>query len=126
MTRPPLISTDMASPSERGGWPPGGRPPVTLLLLAAGRYLDFVGLPVGPVHVLAVVLELLDGRLGIVRDVRLVAAGLVLDDLVVEGDRGRVLEVVGVHDPDALVVRPDELVDLVELPALVALAERRP
>ena len=53
-------------------------------------------------------------------------SGLVLDHPVVDGDLRRVLEVVGIHDPDPEIVRPDQLVDLVQLPVLMALAERRP
>ncbi len=69
--------------------------------------------------------KLVDGRLGEVGPVR-VLAGRALDHLAAQGDVVRDLERVRIHDPDPVRGRPDQRVDLVQLPALVALTQRRP
>src|SRR5215208_6396987 len=99
MTRPPLIKTDMSgSPSS-----------VLVRLLPAFGDGDFRLLPVvaGDVHLL--LLEYRDRRLrevGAVRALRRLRNHLeLLRDL-----RGAV-EVRGVHDPGAALVRPDQRVD---------------
>src|SRR4051795_12304234 len=106
--RPPLISTDIAD-----------LPP----LLAARRHLDDGLLPALAVDVDALALQLGDGRLREV--VTIGARRRLLDHLELLRDRRRAIERGLVHDPDALGVRPDERVDLVHLPRLVALQQRR-
>src|SRR5215210_5091797 len=112
MPRPPLISPDIAPLPSR-----------SRLLLAAGCDLDGLLRPVCTVHVDVIVLELLDAGLRQVGPVRL-ARRVLLDHGELLGDVGRPLERGLVHDPDAGLVRPRERVDLVQLPALVALTER--
>src|SRR5919204_6572303 len=106
--RPPLISTDTAD-----------LPP----LLASRSDLDGRLLPVLAVDVDALALQLRDCSLGEVVAVR--ARRRLLDHLELLGDLGGAVERGLVHDPDALAVRPDERVDLVHLPRLVALEQRR-
>src|SRR4051812_35128442 len=106
--RPPLISTDIAD-----------LPP----LLAARRHLDDGLLPALAVDVDALALQLGDGRL---REIIAIGARRrLLDHLELLRDRGRAIERGLVHDPDALRVRPDERVDLVHLPRLMALEQSR-
>src|SRR3954470_2229181 len=104
MMRPPLISTDIA-----------GLPS----LLAAGRDLDVGFLPLLAVDVDTLLLQLGNRRLGQVSAVRAVARGL-LDRAELLGDLRGACVCSLVHDPDAELVRPDERVDLVHLPPLVA------
>src|SRR5438067_917679 len=106
--RPPLISTDIAD-----------LPP----LLAARRHPDGRLLPVLAVDVDALVLQLCDGRLREVVAIR--ARRRLLDHLELLRDLRGPVERALVHDPDAELVRPDERVDLVHLPRLVALEQRR-
>src|SRR2546423_15316599 len=106
--RPPLISTDIAD-----------LPP----LLAARRPLDDGLLPVLAVDVDALALQLCDSRLRQV--VPVCARGRLLDHLELLCDLRRLVERALVHDPDPELVRPDERVDLVHLPRLVALEQRR-
>src|SRR5687768_11507781 len=96
-TRPPLMRTDIRSL------------PFCLPLLAALRHLDVGRLPVLALDVDALFLELAHRRLGVLARVDAVV-GLALDHVVVGRDLdGRV--VVGlVHDADAGLVRPDQLV----------------
>src|SRR3954462_9792757 len=106
--RPPLINTDIAD-----------LPP----LLAAGCDLDDGLLPLLAVDVDALTLELRDGSLG-----EVVAIGprrRLLDHLELFGDLRSAVERRLVHDTDALRVRPDERVDLVHLPRLMSLEQRR-
>src|SRR6266508_4449138 len=129
-----LVGGDDASTLDQNGHPASlarkghcrGRaspaPTGIVRLFAAGRHLDGRCLPAGAVHVYSFGLEVCNGRVRIVGDVRPVAR-LGLDDLVVDRDLARGREVVRVHDPDPEVVGPDELVDLVQLPALVTLAQ---
>src|SRR3954462_733481 len=111
MTRPPLIRTDMRiSPLGRS------------LLLAARGDRDVLLLPVLAVDVEALGLEHRIRRLGEVGAVRLVTRKL-LELAVRLHDARRALVRDRVHDPDPSRRRPDECVDLVHLPRLVALRE---
>src|SRR3954469_7906899 len=107
--RPPLISTDIAD-----------LPP----LLSARRHLDDGLLPRLAVDVDVLALQLRDGRLGEIVPIR--ARRRLLDHAELLRDLRSLVERLLVHDPDALRVRPGERVDLVHLPRLVALQERRP
>src|SRR4029453_15396047 len=106
--RPPLISPDIAD-----------LPP----LLSARRHLDDGLLPALAVNVDALALQLGDGRLGEIVAVR--PGRQLVDHLELLRDLGSARERLLVHDPDALRARPDERVDLVHLPGLVALEQRR-
>src|SRR6266511_3570374 len=107
--RPPLISTDIAD-----------LPP----LLTALGHLDDCLLPLLAVDVDALALQLCDRCLGEVVTVGAVARGL-LDRAELLGDlRGAGVRRL-VHDPDAELVRPDERVDLVHLPLLMAAEQGR-
>src|SRR5918996_508365 len=109
MTRPPLISTDMR-----------------ISLLASSlpaTFGDFYRLLL-PVGALRVLVDLRERGLGEVGPVG-VAGRRLRDHVELLGDVGRALEVLLDHDPDSGVVRPDQRVDLVQLPALVPLAQRR-
>src|SRR5829696_9451689 len=94
-------------------------------LLASLGYLNLLFLPAVAGDVDVVVLQLVDRVLRDVRPVRVVARRLG-DHLAVEGDLLRDLPRLRLHDPDPLRGRPDQRVDLVQLPPLVPLAERRP
>src|SRR5438105_10462812 len=108
--RPPLISTDIAD-----------LPP----LLAARRDLDLRLLPLLAEDVDALPLQLRDGGLREIGPVRAVPGRLVdRPELQRDLRRPRIRGLV--HDPDPELVGPDERVDLVHLPRLVALEERRP
>src|SRR5690242_6554326 len=125
--RPPRISTDTFATSlmeprrERRLRGAPGR----WQLLASRRHLDDRRLVVLAVHVdaLDVVLQVLHRSLRELRVVGLRRRRL-LDHLVLQRNRCRRLERCRAHDADALIVWPDELVDLVHLPRLMALAER--
>src|SRR3989442_6222451 len=112
MTRPPLTRTDMAN-----------LPPRAIGLVAAGRDLDRQLVPALAEDVDALLLEHCDRPLGDVGPVR--ARRILLDHLELLRDLGRAVEVPSLHDPHAAGSGPDERVDLVHLPGLVALAERR-
>src|SRR5215217_5218841 len=114
MTRPPLRRTELIA----------DLPPSALRLLASLGDLDLFFLPTLAGDVDVVVPELVDRILGDVRSVRIIA-GRLLDHLAVERDLLRDLPRLRLHDPDALGRRPDQRVDLVQLPALMALAECR-
>src|SRR3954464_7867587 len=112
MMRPPLISTDIASL------------PSLVALLAACGDLDLRLPPLASVDV--DVLRLQGGNRGL-GDV--VAEGVLrrrLDHLELLRDVDRAVVRPAVHDADAVLVRPDERVDLVHLPGLVATRKRRP
>src|SRR4029453_7658156 len=106
--RPPLISPDIAD-----------LPP----LLSARRHLDDGLLPALAVDVDALLLQLSDRRLCEV--VAVGARRCLVDHTELLRDACRPRERALVHDPDALCVGPDECVDLVHLPRLMALQERR-
>src|SRR4051812_3560049 len=103
MTRPFWINTDIADLPSR-----------SLFLLTARGHLDDGGLPALAVDVDACGLQLRD-RLASVRVVRRTGRRL-LDHAVRLGDRRRLGDGGGRHEADAALVRPDELVDLVQLP----------
>src|SRR5437660_11002295 len=107
--RPPLISTDIAD-----------LPP----LLAARCDLDGRLLPTLAVDVDALGLQLRDRSLRQV--VPVCARRRLLDHLELLRDLRRLVERALVHDSDPELVRPDERVDLVHLPRLVALEQGRP
>src|SRR5207248_878783 len=107
--RPPLISTDIAD-----------LPP----LLSARRHLDDGLLPALAVDIDALGLQLCDSRFRQV--VPVCARRRLLDHLELLRDLRRLVERALVHDTDPELVRPDERVDLVQLPGLVTLEESRP
>src|SRR5919205_2011779 len=108
MMRPPRIRTDIAN------LPPSAR----FLLLPARRDLDLGLLPLLAVDVEVLLLQLRDGCLREIVAVRALRG--LLDRLELQGDLRRPRVRLLVHDPDAEPVRPDERVDLVHLPGLVA------
>src|SRR5213076_3172629 len=101
MMRPPRIRTDIAN------LPPSAR----FLLLAARRHLHGRLLPLAPVDVDALALQLRDRRLCEVGPVR--PRGRLLDHLELLRDLRRPRERLRIHDPDPLRRWPDERVDLV-------------
>src|SRR3954447_13301921 len=107
MTRPPRIKTD-----------------IRFLLFPAGGAGASGLLPLDAVHVDALLRKQLVRRFREVNAVRRVRRRL-LDHLVLQGDLRRADERRAVHHADALRNRPDQRVDLVRLPELVAAAERR-
>src|SRR6266567_7659213 len=112
MMRPPLMSTDIADLLS------------ALFLLPALSDLDFRLLPLLAVDVDALRFQLRDGGLGEVDPVG--ARRRLLDHLELLRDPRRPAERAGRGDPDAELARPDQRVDLVHHPPLVAGPERRP
>src|SRR6266852_1685154 len=109
--RPPLIRTDIADLLSRPG-----------SLLPALGDPDFRLLPLLAVDVDAPSLALCHRRFG---EVRPVSAGRrLLDHLELLRDARRPVERLRIHDPDAELVRPDQRVDLVHLPGLMAARQR--
>src|SRR5437588_4995932 len=107
MMRPPLISTDISD-----------LPPSVRLLLSALCQLDLRFLPLLAVDVDALLLEGVDRLLCQVGAIGGPCRGL-LDDLELVRDVRGLFEGCRVHDADPELVRPDECVDLVQLPRLV-------
>src|SRR5690349_10194908 len=125
MTRPPLISTDMRTLLPRTPDRALGRPgPESTRLLSAWCDGDRDRLVALAVHVHTLGLEGGNSlpRPGVVRR----SHGRLLDHAVLLRDLRRVRDRRRRHEADPARVRPDELVDLVHLPELVAVAERRP
>src|SRR4026209_2198393 len=132
MIRPPEINVDTSSPPSVVRRAPGRPQPIRCprlsflaSLLAALLEDDDLLLEALAEHVDALLAQVCDGLL---REIRAVGGlrGRLLDDLVGLRDRRCPLELDRVHDPDTELVRPDERVDLVHLPALVALRDRWP
>src|SRR5215211_8808799 len=126
--RPPLIRTDMASSLPRAACGPGRTRCVGARyispLLAALLQDDNRLLPLLPVHVDALLPERCHGLL---REVRSVGGHRrrLLDHLELRCDLVRPLPFGRIHHADAELVWPDERVDLVHLPCLVAARQRR-
>src|SRR5512133_2039403 len=112
MMRPPLIRTDTADLLSSA----------SLLLPVLGD-LDLRLLPLLAVHVGALSLELRHGCLGEVGPVS--ARRRILDHAELLRDARRPVERLWIRDPDPELVRPDQRVDLVHLPALVSVPQRR-
>src|SRR6188768_528599 len=122
MIRPPLIRTDMVLLSNCGGRA-GPRSHVSFRsLVPAGGDLDLCLLPPLAVDIDALLLERALRGLREVCAVRLVP-WYRLQVVVLRRRLGRELVVLRVHQADAERCRPDQRVDLVHLPRLVALEE---
>src|SRR5580765_7068222 len=113
MMRPPLISTDICR-----------SPPSARFLLSALVERDLRLLPLLAVDVDALSLQLRDGGLGEVGTIG--TRWCLLDHLELLRDLRRPIERLRIHDPDAELVRPNQRVDLVHLPLLMAARQCRP
>src|SRR5262245_51282982 len=125
MILPPLIRTDTSRHLPSGGlrtlWV--SPEPSRLRLFAAELQLDDSLLESLAIHIDALLLEVRDRLLGQVRAVGSPLGGLV-DHLVRVRDLRRLRELLRIHDTDPELVRPDERVDLVHLPCLMAARQR--